>query len=316
MKRILLLGVLVIFGALALQAESPWATHVDVGVKLQDVPGEDSEDEDEKLEDMTLLPVILEKGSLKVAVAFDGLLDLEDVQKAYNQWFANAAAAIRRQKREEEFEDVLETLDKGVTIEPVKYLSDDPRDLQVSFEPDEETIAKVCEENQLVACRQYGPGIPQKVFVIRDHYSDLLHELGHTLGIADAYKEGYEANASDGFRSRKWEKNSVMSDGEDAQLTDDDADALINVIDQMRYYIAKLDERMSSRVRYGWKSLHQKNGKPVDCYAWGTSVKFLLAEYRKKATNCASFLPKKEASRATRSKKHNGSGRDRRSHRR
>lgn len=294
MKRILLLGVLVIFGALALQAESPWA--LTAWVNPYDY--EDVDEDMSSIEKLTLLPIILRGEPINVGISYLGsdpsdysdyiLNQFNEVNKAFNAWFSNAAEKIKEQKREEEFQDMLEILEKGVSLERDKPTGAGNRvffveHLRIYFVQRRDLLKKNCPEDAIGCLVPGDEQHPMMIFVLEDDYSTLLHEVGHALGVADASKRGYKENASDEVASAKRTEETVMSDKEDAQLTADDADAIINIIDLMR------KDDVEPRVQKGWKSLNRINGKPVDCYAWGSSVKFLLAGYRKKATNCASF---------------------------
>ena len=293
--------------ALALRAESPWAEERDsVSVRNGEMPLNHRIDKEKELEPrekskgmyrlqhpekVNLLPLILKGQTLKISVYPPDDVEEEKlwaaqkkVRRAYNDWFANAAEIIKRQNRTAEFEDILPTLEWGIPIQFVAFASDEgPEDLWVNMERTLEDVSEIC-KCRCTGCQLLGgKGVPMQITVVeRGTYSTLLHEIGHTLGLADAYDEAYEKFASDVYGSKKRIAQTVMDKKEDTLLSEDDADGLINMMDAWNIYFLRKKypqdwcRYVPERVRNGWDSLTRfSNDEPADRYAMGTSVENL-----------------------------------------
>jgi len=309
MKRMLLLGLLFVFGALAVQAvPAPWAegeeaTAAREGRRPQHYRVSNREEawadkirrearENFRIrnpEKVSVLPLLLAGKTLKVSVYPPSSTNTEKhrwaqnlVRNAYNDWFKNAADTIKNRARSKEFADVLPVLKRGVAIAFVDFVST-PGDVWVAVEETLEDVREECECDTCVGCESPGSEkYPMNIVVAeKGKYSDLLHEIGHTFGFEEAYDLTEEDFQKNTYRSAQLVTDTVMHT-KDTSLTPDDADGLINMIDSWTIkamkdkYPQDWCEHISSRVRNGWDSLHRgKNGKSTDRYAMGTTVKNL-----------------------------------------
>ena len=238
---------------------------------------------------MTVLPRILQGKPIRVAIYPPSPKDTEKyqqaqekVRQAYNAWFQNAVNIIESpsQHREQEFADVLPTLKQGVTIEFVDFLSG-TQDVWVALDDTVERTQQSCKCSQCLGCESPGEGGKSIRITVPNGYDNvLLHEIGHTLGLADAYKNGYKKNASKTHRSKKRTEDTTMSAGGLRDLRADDADGLINIIDSWNIHDSK---KLSDRVTKGWDSLdrNEKTGSSVDRYIMGTSETIYLKNNKK-----------------------------------
>lgn len=239
---------------------------------------------------VTILPLILQGKPVKISIYPPSSLDTEPYQaakevvlEAYNDWFKNAVNVIKSEHREREFADVLPILKRGVKIMFVDFADSKNEDVWIDFEPTLEKLQKSCQCSSCLGCESSGRNdFSISVTVSADgDYSTLVHELGHTLGFADAYEAGYQKNASKTHRSEQLISFSVMST-ENNELTPDDADGLINMIDSRTIYAKKKQypkdwkKHLSPRILKGWNSLlRYASGSSVDHYRMGTSAKVL-----------------------------------------
>ena len=244
----------------------------------------------------TVLPLILEGDVLKVSIY---VLDeeLENwaenlVWNAYNDWFDNAVKWIDIWKQRSEFGDIMPILERGVEIDFIPFGSGEkgdpwPEDVWMFFPEDAQDAQNYCHCSNCAGCIRFGGGLTSLTVVMprRGSYGTLLHEIGHTLGLADIYKEGFEKNASQIYCSKDPIKWTIMNAVEE-ELTCDDADGLINIIDAWTVYNLKQkypqswSKYVSPRVLNGWNSLcrKKKDGRPVDRYVMGTSATVLLKQ--------------------------------------
>ena len=303
MKRILV-TVLLCISALAVRAEAPWAEHKE-SVEARERDGKPAAP---KPDTVTLLPRILSGQPIRVNIQADWKINegvcnhlKQQVQKAYNAWFKNAADMIKKRQREYEFQDVLPALERDVPIEAncpganSKVVA--PADLTVDFKYNLKQVQKECKENT-VGCLQISrngdpmkvivPGIPQSnegpISSWEQQNNVLLHELGHTLGLADAYKGKNDPHASKTHRSKHHEFNTVMNSGGELSLRPDDADGLINIMDawtvhnEQQKHPHTWHKHVSPRILKGWNGLDRdiRTGSSKDRYRMGTStqVKF------------------------------------------
>lgn len=302
MKRIVI-GTLMCVLALGAQAKEPWAELervVQAREKEASSMGlgallflDENSSSRLRVEDLTVLPKILDRIPLQINVAVSWGMSAQaceyakgKVQAAYNAWFEHAANEIQAQHREQEFQDILPILQRSV---PIMFNcvedpdSPAPADVTVDFRIGLHQILLECGKRRM-ACVKHKHGKPMRAVVpamAQELSKDLieialLHEIGHTLGLADAYEEGYKKNASEEYRSQQRETYSVMNN---FYLKQDDADGLINIIDAWTIHMLKQRHPLmwrkyaSARILQGWDSLHrdEKTAKPVDRYREGTS---------------------------------------------
>lgn len=330
MKRVLLLGLLVALGALGAGAV-PWAEDEDAVaaregrnpvVRQAKKANEDAETQRVKEawyrlriqhpEKISLLPRVVKNQPVKISIYppdFD--LDKEKyvwaeglVQQAYRDWFDNAVLAIQMRGREEEFADVLPLLKRGMQIEFLVYALETGEDLTVEINKTAKEVKERC-HCDCAGCMYPGDEEAPMLVIISEegYYSDLLHELGHTLGIAGSYEDEYQTSASSTHRSKDWVTLNVMNNYDDDELTTDDADGLINMIDAWDIKMKQQEHPqdwcnyLSARVKNGWNSLYEdENEKPADRFAMGTSETLLKSEDRCPATPKAA-VPRPEVKR-------------------
>lgn len=174
------------------------------------------------------------------------------ITHSYNLWFREPARLIRQAGREQEFRAVLPLLDRGVDVRfvpmapPVFYGEQKPWDIEFTVVPDAQ-IEEVCGDGTM-GCHK-GAYPHEKIFLSDDPPGDTfagvaLHEIGHSLGLADQYKKGYLSNAHPAIGSEAY-RESVLDEAN--YITCDDADGIINLID--------LIKQTHLGGRSGWASL-------------------------------------------------------------
>lgn len=183
---------------------------------------------------------------------------LEKVQEEYERWFSETWQQIVAAKRTEEFEDLRDLLTNLPVLVAVAGEGCSTPDLEMHVIPTPQ-VWKKCHV-QTVACVR-ATQRPLKLFFSHKGSSNknwnvLMHELGHTLGLADQYEYGRN-NASaqyhtpDGGAGR-------MADG---KFSCDDADGMINLLDVAVF-------KQARGGADGWRSLCKKraykyvNGRP------------------------------------------------------
>jgi hypothetical protein len=236
--------------------------------------------------DFLLLPLVLgEPVKVYLWIEEEEPREFEDyanvIKQAYQQWFDNAANRVIRSGRKEEFQDVLPYLQRPVSVEVVRS---EEADLKILVYQRFKNFKLI--ENQEKKRRDFYLGIyshskktieiSKKISLQRNKYV-LMHELGHSLGFADQYyAERWRADEVYSSSS----VNTIMNDDIN-KLTCDDADGLINLIDQ-KLKLYRGGER-------GWKSLcasskeYYKGGMPVDTNRYRVQYleddHLMLAEY-------------------------------------
>lgn len=183
---------------------------------------------------------------------------LEKVRQAYARWFSETWQQIVSAKRTEEFEDVRDLLtDPPVSVAVAGETCSTP-DLEMYVIP----TSQVWEEchAQTVACVR-ATQRPLKLFFSHKGSSNknwnvLMHELGHTLGLADQYEYG-RVNASAQYHT----PDSGAGRMADGKFSCDDADGMINLLDVAVF-------KQARGGADGWRSLCKKraykyvNGRP------------------------------------------------------
>ena len=188
------------------------------------------------------------------------------LMEGYNRWFQNAAQAIRRAQREQEFADILPVLERGVHVELVP--SPTQADLRLVWLPNKRAVRFLCGSSacyRRTSSRQTLPDVvvPHKKWW-RPHATQrvVTHELGHSLGLADQYlpyQDNPGRNNADPRYSTVESGDSIMN--HNTGLTCDDADGIINLMD-----IARRKVRGGA---VGWRSFCKKPGYQ---YVQGTPV--------------------------------------------
>ncbi len=188
------------------------------------------------------------------------------IAQSYASWFAYPAELIRKSGRGEEFSDVLPILDKGIDVQFVS--EKDMADIFIVILPFKE-VESICGKPAIGCYSRVGDVaqifIPFNKFVMRTMTAGkrsaqfiALHEIGHSLGFSDQYKQGRSQTSHMIYSSLNTSKSIMNAAG---RLTCDDADGMINLIDITR--------GTSRGGEYGWRSLCAKsdvyyiNGAPV-----------------------------------------------------
>ena len=200
------------------------------------------------------------------------------VQGLYEKWFSYAADTIRKAHREKEFSDVLDILDRGVSIRWV----DHPSQADIVFRITSlEEVERACRGEGVLGC--YTPSRPPVIYLpfntgknaattIAQVFNSPrvstkevgLHEVGHSLGLSDQYDAAADVNSHAVYASSK-QGTGIMNNvchgklfGK-CHLTCDDVDGLINLIDITRAIA-------SERNEYGWRSFCRQS---KDVYSYG-----------------------------------------------
>ncbi len=205
------------------------------------------------------------------------------VQSLYDMWFNSLGDILRRANRPE-FDDLLEALPEQVKINFVE--ENQTADLKFFFVPLQEIPGK-CEGNKYTqGCLNYI----KRVVYFSDKLSSQpgevnsthLHEVGHSLGLADQYYLGRNSNANSNYAS-KVHSMSIMNDANGPEyvtgITEDDADALVMAIDLALGNYERGGET-------GWKSLDEDYEQ---YYVHGKAANRPYSFYFDAATNTVRF---------------------------
>lgn len=205
------------------------------------------------------------------------------VQALYDQWFSYTAKTIRKAHREKEFSDILAVLDRGVSIRWV----DESAKADIMFRITSlDSVQRFCGMNNVLGC--YVPEAVPIIYLPFDTrignaktkvgqlFNSIqvtteevgLHEVGHSLGLSDQYDAAADKNTDFTYSSLR-QGTGIMNNichksfsGKcRRQLSCDDADGLINMIDITQ-------KKRSERNDYGWKSLCLSS---KEMYSYGKS---------------------------------------------
>ncbi len=173
------------------------------------------------------------------------------IADSYAQWFASTAKIIRRSGREKEFGDILELLDRGVQIQfPAQTSVAGRENVDITFHiVPKDTISMVCQQNAAGGCYANMDGIKPRIYLPAHINRRKLawitrHEIGHSLGLSDQYKQSRSRN-SHALSSTEESTESIMN--QTPRLTCDDADGVIRLIDSVYFF--------SRGGELGWRSL-------------------------------------------------------------
>ena len=182
--------------------------------------------------------------------------------KNVQKWPQEVLRIIREQKLESKFKDITPILEKSVTLK--KRANKPDIFLKLAEKHD-------CGQDWAAGCFSNDTN-PFEIAVVRQHQADfnniILHEIGHFYGLGDQY-EGSRVNTHAEYSSDvNKEYGSVMQGGNHSEITCDDADGFINLIDIRR---SKMNEgKFSKRAERGWVSLcpqsanFYQNGKTIN----------------------------------------------------
>ena len=215
-----------------------------------------------------LMKPILEGRAVRVFL--DGLAEEEVeereayarlIEQMYTDWFLQAARAIRKEKREAEFADILPLLDKRVNFEFVP--GNVAYDIKFNFKDNIREIRQQCGK-AAAACYLRGE---ETVIVVTRHLTTkqkiaLKHEIGHSLGFSDQYEPlngNIGRNNSHAVYSTPESQRSIMGNLSLKGFQCGDVDGMINLIDITRGKF--------HGGREGWRSFCKK--KPRYYYVNG-----------------------------------------------
>ena len=172
------------------------------------------------------------------------------VTQAFNDWFEQTFEYIRRSGRKEEFKDIVPLLRRGIDMREAQE-GQQPL-LDISFIPLKQlrkncsAHAIACVETSLHPLKMYLP-TERWLFALLSFGQQtqqviVTHEVGHTLGLSDQYRQA-RSQKSDTIFSADTDSSTIMD--MKPHITCDDATGLINAIDLVRG---------TSRAE-GWKGL-------------------------------------------------------------
>ena len=235
-------------------------------------------------EKTTLLPKIMQGETLRVQiimppeeVGVQGKMEgyQGKVTKSFEDWSGYVQGQV--QQRCGEDKTCLESFKRVNSLEvKIKFVSEyEDADLRVFLEDDLKNMREyTCEDPNCVGL--FRPGNKHDPMTVFLYYKDLYygnikepiptwtHEFGHVLGLADMYPSGFEEGADAIVRSANQDRTKSMMDsthdGVLSQFGCEDADGLINLVDQWTIYFAKAEHgndfqrHLLQRLINGWQS--------------------------------------------------------------
>lgn len=243
-----------------------------------------------KVNDFYLLPKMIKGQTLRIRLLvledYEPELSLENIKEniasSYQQWFEETASWIRRQKREMEFADVLQILDRGVKVE---FVDENP-DISFLIQPLQNIqdqlgywgyyvqefggTASIWLAGDVTPSEQVGNANKKEAEFYKElaqndakrlnfYKRETLHEIGHSIAFADMYVGG-RLNSDQIYGSVKSPSDipSIMDEltfksvKKEPHLSCDDATGMINLIDITNGYTQRGGEK-------GWRSLCPKS---------------------------------------------------------
>ena len=204
--------------------------------------------------------------SIKVAKREKELENL--ITDAFNIWLTDTRNMIIKEGREEEFDDIMDILDRDVLL---KKVSDSKQaDIIFTFT----SIPNMKEHcgkkpSACISLTKYPAmvwlisphveGLSDKLYLALDNLSThVIHEIGHYFGLTDQYKDFHQASVEYSTFNRMNRGDSMMGGKRREKLFCDDVDGFINLIDLTLYLeTGEFPERASQEN--GWASFC--NGK-------------------------------------------------------
>ena len=185
-----------------------------------------------------------------ITYAFEGEFSPEEkelVRQAFLVWIQQPLQYIQESKREQEFQDIIPILQRGVNL--IQEVSG-PGQADLTLE-----WAELAEH---IGGSVMPPNDKMLVnLIIRNNmeffYRIVAHEVGHIFGLGDQYWNGMEQSSPIYHTDLNTTQGSIMRSLDDLQkFSCDDADGLINLMDLR---ISQQNGHFSKRARNGWKSL-------------------------------------------------------------
>ncbi|MBR3632783.1 MAG: hypothetical protein IKN49_06995 [Elusimicrobiaceae bacterium] len=148
------------------------------------------------------------------------------IKDSYQAWFNNVAAQIKGQGREAEFPQILKYVDRQI---PISVIAQGPADVAVHVWKNDASLREHClHRESAAACYHDGQLEFMKTLTMEKQRITFIHEIGHSLGLADQYHIGMQ-NASPLYSSYQIH-DEIMK--ESNKLSCADADGLVNLIDR------------------------------------------------------------------------------------
>ena len=166
------------------------------------------------------------------------------------KWPQETARIIRESKRRSEFQDVLPIFQTKISLVRV----DNAEKADVFLD-----IGAHVNCNDSVACFREKGLLPYSQVLLTDQVTypeaTMLHEVGHFYGLGDQYDGGRLNNHDEYSSNVNREEKAIMQGGRatNGQITCDDADGMINLLDLRRSKRNK--GRFTWRANKGWASL-------------------------------------------------------------
>lgn len=241
MKRVFFLyflWVLCLTAPILGRAANPWGI-------LKDVP-------DETSFSVYAVDNLIDKRPVRYAVSQEVTPQEETIFKAnILKWPQETLRFIQRSGRAQEFADIVPILQHKLTL--VKVSETDSPDIVLSFSDElkEYTDGDFAEKDteqpfNLIRINKNS----------RDKFADTsLHEIGHYFGLADQYASARTNSHAEYSSDVNYSDSSIMqaSDSNVNNLTCDDADGLINLLDLR--LAQRRNNQFSTRAQKGWESL-------------------------------------------------------------
>ena len=168
--------------------------------------------------------------------------------KNFQKWPQKILQRIAKAGREEEFKDIIPLLRRPVILEKAGKENDIGFVITQEDSGEESDSGWFFPNPRLIAvAKQY-----------REYFEIItLHEIGHFFGLADQYENARGNSHAEYSSDISKEYGSVMQGGMRSQITCDDADGFINVLDLR---LAQYNEgKFSERASKGWGSLCPKS---------------------------------------------------------
>ena len=195
---------------------------------------------------------LLSRRAIRYAVSDSVSPEEEQVfVESIKKWPREVAKLIKESQRTGEFQDALLIFNRKMTLVRVS----DAQEADVYFE-----ITPHPNCDGAIACFREKGALPYARILLAeqartDFEKPLLHEIGHYYGLGDQYPKGRLNNHEEYSGPVNREEKSIMQGSHvtDGQITCDDADGMINLLDLLR--AKRNNNRFTWRANKGWASL-------------------------------------------------------------
>ncbi len=172
------------------------------------------------------------------------------IQQAFRSWPSQVTSFIKTSGRQQEFQDIQSLLAQHTPI----LIQTDTQQADIVFHF----------ANYKGAAFNYNPQnlqeqkqirLPNPAYFGQQEFNKLpnflLHEVGHYYGLGDRYQEGIWGNSPTYSSTGDTDSDSIMASSLGTQLTCDDVDGFINLID-ITFFLNR--HTYSPRAQKGWTS--------------------------------------------------------------